>query len=171
MFEALMPTLFLDERSYAPRSLGRNGQVHVEVQRRFALEELGHPVWGMSPAAAPEPDGYREYGARPLGVRGYEDAAITPHAVALALPFAPAEAIATLRELADRYPIYGEYGFYDSVNPRTGEVGTVYLALDQSMLLLALANHLRGGVIQQHFAADPIAKRALPLLADEDFFD
>ena len=48
---------------------------------------------------------------------------------------------------------------------------TVYLALDQSMLLLALANHLRGGVIQQRFAADPIAAAALPLLADEDFFD
>jgi len=171
MFEALMPTLFLDERAFAPRSLGRNGEVHVEVQRRFALEDLGHPVWGMSPAASPDPDGYREYGAKPLGVRGYADAAVTPHAVALALPFAPKEAVAALRLLAERYPIYGEYGFYDSVNPVTGEVGTVYLALDQSMLLLAVANHLTGGVIQQRFAADPIAARALPLLADEDFFD
>jgi hypothetical protein len=171
MFEALMPTLFLDERALAPRSLGRNGEVHVEVQRRFALEDLGHPVWGMSPAASPEPDGYREYGARPLGVRGYEDSAVTPHAVALALPFAPREAAAMLRELADRYPVYGEYGFYDSVNPETGEVGTVYLALDQAMLFLAVTNHLRGGVIQQRFAADPIVARALPLIADEDFFD
>lgn len=171
MFEALMPTLFLDERTYAPRSLGRNGEVHVEVQRRFALEVLGHPVWGMSPAASPDPDGYREYGAKPLGVRSYADAAVTPHAVALALPFAPAEATATLRELARRYPIYGEYGFYDSVNPTTGEVGTAYLALDQSMLLLALANHLRDGVIQHRFASDPIAAAALPLLADEDFFN
>ena len=171
MFEALMPTLFLDERALAPRSLGRNGEVHVEVQRRFALEDLGHPVWGMSPAASPEPDGYREYGARPLGVRGYEDSAVTPHAVALALPFAPREAAAMLRELADRYAVYGEYGFYDSVNPETGEVGTVYLALDQAMLFLAVTNHLRGGVIQQRFAADPIVARALPLIADEDFFD
>ena len=128
-------------------------------------------MWGMSPAAAPDPDGYQEYGAKPLGVRSYADAAVTPHAVALALPFAPVEATAALRELATSYPIYGEYGFYDSVNPTTGEVGTVYLALDQSMLLLALANHLRGGVIQQRFAADPIAASALPLLADEDFFD
>ena len=171
MFEALMPTLFLDERALAPRSLGRNGEVHVEVQRRFAREDLGHSVWGMSPAAAPEPDGYREYGVKPLGMRGYEDAAVTPHAVALALPFAPSEAIRTLRELAEKYRVYGEYGFYDSVNPNTGEVGTVYLALDQGMLLLALANHLTGGVIQQRFAADPIAAKALSLLADEDFFD
>jgi hypothetical protein len=170
MFEALMPTLFLDERSIAPRSLGRNGEVHVELQRRFA-EDLGYPVWGMSPSASPEPDGYREYGVKPLGVRGYADAAVTPHAVALALAFAPGEAVATLRKLVDLYPIYGEYGLYDSVNPVTGEVGTAYLALDQSMLFLALANHLRDGVIQRRFAADPIAQRALPLLEAEDFFD
>jgi hypothetical protein len=171
MFEALMPTLFLDERGLAPRSLGRNGEVHVEMQRRFAQEELGYPVWGMSPAVSPEPDGYREYGVKPLGVRGYADAAVTPHATALALAFAPEAASATLRKLVDLYPIYGEYGMYDSVNPETGEVGTAYLALDQSMLFLALANHLRDGVIQRRFAADPIAAAALPLLAAEDFFD
>jgi hypothetical protein len=143
----------------------------VAVQRRFAAEELGQPFWGMSPAATPEPNGYREYGVKPLGVRGYEDAAVTPHAVALALPFEPAESVAALRRLAERYPIYGQYGFYDSVNPVTGEVGTVYLTLDQSMLFLALANYLRDGVIQKRFAADPIAARALPLLSEEDFFD
>ena len=171
MFEALMPTLFLDERALAPRSLGRNDEVHVEMQRRFAEEELGYPVWGMSPAVSPEPDGYREYGVKPLGVRGYADAAVTPHAVALALAFEPEEAAAMLRKLVDLYPIYGEYGLYDSVNPQTGEVGTAYLALDQSMLFLALANYLREGVIQRRFAADPIAAAALPLLEAEDFFD
>jgi hypothetical protein len=172
MFEALMPTLFLDERALAPRSLGRNGEVHVEVQRRFATEELGYPVWGMSPAASPEPNGYREFGARPLGVRAYEDAAVTPHAVALALAFDPRDAVATLRRMVELYPgIYGEYGLYDSVSPKTGKVGTVYLALDQTMLFLALTNYLHQGVIQQRFAADPIAAAALPLLGDEDFFD
>ena len=120
---------------------------------------------------SPEPDGYREYGVKPLGVRGYADAEVTPHATALALAFAPEAASATLRKLVDLYPIYGEYGMYDSVNPATGEVGTAYLALDQSMLFLALANHMRDGVIQRRFAADPIAAKALPLLEAEDFFD
>lgn len=171
MFEAMMPTLFLDERALAPRSLGKNGAVHVEVQRRFAVEELGQSVWGMSPAASPDPDGYREYGVPALGVRGYGDNAVTPHAVALALPFEPAEVVATLRRIAAEYRAYGEYGFYDSLDPKTGEVGTVYLALDQTMLFLALANHLRGGVIQRRFAEDPIVAAALPMLMEEDFFD
>ena len=38
------------------------------------------------------------------------------------------------------------------------------------MLFLALANHLADGVIQRHFAADPIAPSALPMLAEERFF-
>ena len=45
-----------------------------------------------------------------------------------------------------------------------------YLALDQSMILIALANHLRQGVIQRYFAADPIIQRVLPLLGAEQFF-
>jgi hypothetical protein len=171
MFEAMMPTLLVDERRLAPRSLGRNGAVHVEIQRRYALEELGVPVWGMSPAASPTPNGYAEYGVRPLGVRGYPSEAVTPHAAALALGFEPEAATANLRRLVELYPIYGEYGFYDSVDPRSGAVGEVYLALDQSMLFLALVNHLGDGVIQERFAADPIAARALSILADEDFFD
>lgn len=174
LFEALMPTLLLDERALAPRSLGRNGRVHVEVQRRYALEELGYPVWGMSPSmapGAPRESAYREYGVPVLGALGYPPLVVTPHAAALALVFEPEAATANLRRMAELYPIYGPYGFYDAVDPRSGEVVPAYLTLDQSMLFIALANHLKDGVIQRRFAADPIAARALALLPVEDFFD
>jgi hypothetical protein len=174
LFEALMPTLLVDEQALAPHSLGRNNRVHVEVQQRYALEELGYPVWGMSPCmapGAPRDDAYREFGVTELGVKGYPPGAVTPHASALALAVAPEAAIANLRRLAELYPIYGEYGFYDAVDPKSGEVVPVYLTLDQAMLFVALANHLRDGVIQRRFAQDPIAARALPLLPAEDFFD
>ena len=173
LFEALMPTLLVDEQALAPHSLGRNGRVHVEVHRRYA-EELGYPVWGMSPSMAPgvpRDDSYREFGVPALGAMGYPPGVVTPHASALALEFAPEEAIANLRRLAALYPIYGEYGFYDAVDPKSGEVVPVYLALDQAMLLIAVANHLRDGVIRERFAADPIMARALQLLPAEDFSD
>jgi hypothetical protein len=83
----------------------------------------------------------------------------------------PEAAIANLRELAARYEVYGEYGFYDAVDPTTGQVAFRYLTLDQGMLFLALANHLADHVVQRHFAADPIAARVLPLLAEERFFE
>ena len=129
-------------------------------------------MWGISPAVAPGPDGYREYGVPVLGTsKSYHDAAVTPHAVALALAVAPEAATKALHELAQRYDVYGEFGFYDSVDPKTGEVANAYLSLDQGMLFLALANHLKDGLVQKLFAADPIAQRALPILADEDFFE
>jgi hypothetical protein len=170
-FEALMPTLVLDEPRHAPTSLGINGTAQATVQRRYALETLGYPVWGMSPSATPSGVGYGEYGVRVLGSLGYPPGAVTPHASALALAVTPAEAVANLRRLAERYDIYGDFGLYDAVDPVRGEVAPAYLALDQSMILIAAANFLNGGVVQRRFAGDPIVTKVLPLLAAEKFFE
>jgi len=171
MFEALMPALLLDEARLAPDSLGANDRVHAEVQRRYALEQLGYPVWGLSPSATPQGDGYGEYGVKVLGARGYASGAVTPHASALALSVTPDAALANLRTLAAQYDIYGEYGFYDAVDPVSGAVSYKYLALDQSMLFIALANYLNDHCIQRRFAADPIMQKALPMIAAERFFE
>jgi hypothetical protein len=171
MFEALMPMLALDERAVAPKSLGRNAEVHTEVQRRFATEDLGLPVWGFSPSAQPHSIDYGEFGVPDLGMAGYRSGIVTPHASALALAIVPAEAAANLRRIAERYDAYGEYGLYDAVDPTTGAVAHAYLSLDQSMLFVAIANHLSGGAIPKRFAADPAVAPALPMLREEDFFD
>lgn len=171
MFEALMPTLLLDEPQYAPKSLGANDTVQATVQRRYAVEELGYPVWGISSSATPAGDGYSEYGAKVLGGRGYDAGAVTPYASALALSVTPEAAISNLHRLAERYEIYGEYGFYDAVDPRSGTVAYKYLSLDQSMLFIAMANYLTDHSIQKHFASDPIMQKALPVIADENFFE
>jgi hypothetical protein len=171
MFEALMPTLVIDEMRYAPRSLGRNGCAHATVQRRYTVETLGASAWGMSPATTPSGDGYGEYGIPVLGMRGYQPGVVTPHAVALALLVTPEPAVAMLRALATTYDLYGDFGFYDAVDPATGAVAHTYLSLDQAMLFIAVANRLCEGCIQGRFAADPIVQRVLPMLAAEDFFD
>ena len=169
MFEALMPTLFLDERRIAPRSLGANDAAHVKVHRRYARTVLDYPVWGMSPCMLPS-GRYAEFGVPPLGVRGYDAGVVTPHASALALATAPRAATRNLRELAQRYGLYGDFGLYDSVDPKSGEVAHVYLTLDQTMTFLALVNHLQDHVIQRTFASDPIVERVLPMVAVERFF-
>lgn len=171
MFEALMPALIVDEQRWAPQSLGANDVAHATVQRRYALETLGYPVWGMSPSAIPETGGYREYGVPVLGTRGYAPGAVTPHAAALALVATPEAAIANLRALAARFPIYGDYGYYDAVNPRSGAVARAYLTLDQAIFFLALADHLKPHCIQERFASDPIVGRVLPIIGDERFCD
>ena len=63
-----------------------------------------------------------------------------------------------------------DFGFYDAVDATTGQVAYKYLALDQSMLFLALVNHLTDHAVQRRFASDPILVRALPVIAPERFF-
>lgn len=171
MFEALMPRLVLDEDRWAPRSLGPNGHAHAQLQKIYATEVLGFPVWGMSPCIAPDTGRYREFGVRALGNHGYDESVVTPHAAALALAVTPDDAAETLMELVRRYDIYGPFGFYDSVEPATGKVAYDQLALDQLMLFLSVANHLSDGEVPNLFAEDPWVKDALPLLADERFFE
>ncbi|MEY4195607.1 MAG: hypothetical protein RLZZ226_1975, partial [Pseudomonadota bacterium] len=168
LFEALMPVLVLDELQYAPKGLGYNDRIHTAIHRQYALEDLSYPVWGMSPSSTPGTAAdYGEYGVKFLGAGGYRSGVVTPHVSALALMTEPAEATANLRTLAERYPLYGDFGLYDAVNPGTGEVAYSYLILDQAMTLIALTNHLKDHAIQRYFAADPWIKRILPLLAVE----
>jgi hypothetical protein len=49
-------------------------------------------------------------------------------------------------------------------------VNTQYLALDQGMTLIPIANYLKKGVIQEYFHKDPVGKKAKELLGQEDFF-
>ena len=166
-FEALMPAIVLDEKNLAPKGLGLNDLRHAQIQARYSLEELAEPVWGMSPCSVPE-GGYSEYGAAPLGSKGYKSGVVTPHASALTLDFTPQEAIANLRKLTELYDIYGEYGFYDAVTVKTGLVAHKYLALDQAMVFLPIVNYLTAGSIRKRFHADPVMKKAEVLLTAED---
>jgi len=171
MFEALMPTLLVDEARYAPHSLGENDRRHVLVQQRYATAHLGYPVWGMSPSTTVGRDGYSEFGVKVLGARGYAAGVVTPHATLLALPVDPDGALANLREMIRRYAVYGDFGFYDALDPVDGRVAHKYLILDQAMAFIALANHLGNHTVQERFAADPIARKALKLIGAECFFD
>ncbi len=170
MFEALMPAIILDEKKLAPRALGINDERHVKIQIQYALDRLGYPVFGMSPSCIPE-GGYSEYGVRELGMKGYKPGVVTPHATFLALEFAPKECIVNIRKMLELYNAYGEYGFYDAIDVKTGKVAVKYLCLDQAMSFLALDNYLNDGAIRKRFAADTINKRAEELLKVEDFFE
>lgn len=171
MFEALMPTLIIDEKTLAPRGLGLNNKRHVDIQIEYALEELEYPVFGMSPSSIPG-GGYSEYGVTLLGMKGYKSGVVAPYASFLALEFAPEKCVENLRKMLELYDIYGEYGFYDAIDMENGAaVATKYLCLDQAMSLIALNNFLNDGAIRKRFHADPIAKNAEKLLKEEDFFN
>ena len=170
MFEALMPTLILDEKKLARKGLGLNDERHAKIQADYALQKLGYSIFGMSPSCVPE-GGYSEYGVKSLGMKGYKAGVVTPHATFLALEFIPNEAVKNIRTMLEKYNAYGEYGFYDSINVETGQVAMEYMCLDQAMSFIALNNYLNNGAIRRRFHNDPIAKKAEELLKVENFFE
>jgi hypothetical protein len=169
MFEALMPTLVLDERSLAPKGFGLNDKRMVDLQIQYA-HVMHYPVWGISPCATPN-DGYGVYGVQQLATSKYsEDGTITPHASFLALGFEPSTAYQNLETMKGKYPIMGPYGFFDSLNVKTKTVTRSYLTLDEGMILVSIDNYVNHGRIQSYFMKDPVGKNPRTLLTGEDFY-
>jgi len=192
MFEALMVPLFVPEDAWAPRSWGLNHPHYVQAQRAHGLEEAGYGYWGFSPAASPR-GGYQVYGVNALGTStggylSYEvgppvparsgtpatrltHGIVTPYASFLALRYAPHEAVANLRALCKEFPIYTPIGFLDSVDVSTGLASGCILAVDQGMIMAAIANALADDAMQHAFSDGPIEQAIRPLVAQEEFFD
>lgn len=188
MFEALMVPLFVPEDRWAPGSWGLNHPLYARAQVEYGLNEANYGFWGFSPSESPH-GGYREYGVAPLSTKpiGYPSGdlagsgepargpsaplhgVVTPHASFLALPFLPNEAMLNLRTLERKFPAYGPFGFYDSVDVSSGKVADGVLALDQGMILAAIANHLADDILRRHLCDGQIEQVIRPLIAQEQF--
>ena len=100
----------------------------------------------------------------------YTNGVVTPHAAFLALRYAPAATLADLGKLADDFPgLYTDWGFRDSVNVQTGAVSDSYLALDQGMIMAAIANELGDDVLRRAFVGPDVERAIRPLIAIERF--
>ncbi|MFC6022631.1 glucoamylase family protein [Plantactinospora solaniradicis] len=195
MFEALMPDLFVPEDRWGPRSWGRNHPATVAGQIAHGMTDARYGYWGFSPASDPF-GGYREWGVdamgmdtlgyasdveranydagfgecRPAGPQpSYGDGVVTPHAVFLALRYAPREAVRNLARLRADFDVYGSGGFYDAVAVRSGTVARRYLALDQGMIMGALGNELADDDVRKAFVTPQFERAIRPLLAMETF--
>jgi hypothetical protein len=195
MFEALMPDLFVPEDHWAPKSWGRNHPATVRGQIEHGLNDAKYGYWGFSPASNPF-GGYGVYGVEAMGMDPggypsdkegtnydpglgdcrpagppvtYGDGVVTPHAVFLAMRYAPRESVDTLAKLKKNLGAYGPGGFYDSVAVRSGTVAKRHLSLDQGMVMGSLGNVLLRENIRRYFASPDIERKLRPLLAMEEF--
>jgi hypothetical protein len=173
MFEALMVTLFIPEADWAPQGWGVNHPLYVRASIENATVDGRLAAWGSSPSSIPG-GGYRVYGVPPLSVDGRKsdptgDTVMTPHASFLALPYAPREAMKNVEVLAGRFHAYGSHGFLDSVDVASGRVAECELAIDQGMIMAAVANVLAEGTLQRAFCEGKIAEVIRPLIAPERF--
>jgi hypothetical protein len=180
MFEGLMANEVVPETTWGQHSFGLADERTAQVQIKYATEQLHDPVWGMSPSSTADDTG--NYGG--FGVEGLQfpqgeqlsqcstcaqETTVTPHASFLALDVAPQAAYANIEKLRSLYPdsYTHDGGFYDAVNPSTGQVGHRRLVLDQSMIMAALDNALNHRQLQQWFAMDPSADAARQVLQAE----
>ncbi len=189
MFEELMPNLFVPEETWGPRSWGRNHPLHVRAQRLHGMVEARYGYWGFSPCSNPA-GGYREYGVDALGMNPtgyfsdqqktdydaetnphprYGNGVVTPHAGFLAMMHEPQAAYDNLGKIERDLHCYGPGGFYDAVATRSGRIARRYLALDQAMILGALANVGLHGRLRHWFSTPDVERALRPALAMEQF--
>ena len=57
MFEGLMANLVVPETTWGPHSFGLDDVRWAQVQVKYATQELGYPVWGMSPSSTADDTG------------------------------------------------------------------------------------------------------------------
>ncbi|WP_048699883.1 glucoamylase family protein [Nostocoides australiense] len=171
MFEALMPDLFVPEGHWAPDTFGRNHSDTVACHREFGLEDKRYGYWGFSSCAHPG-GGYSEFGVRPIAwlPRGYPstkggEGIVTPHAAALALPYAAQPAEENLSRIESELGCYGPGGFVDSVGVVSRRTADGYLAVDQACVLAALANLDADGCLQRWFVTPDVEASLRPLVA------
>ena len=175
MFEALMVSLFVPEAEWAPQGWGVNHPLYVRASIENARNEGKLAAWGASPSSVPGTgDAYGIYGVSPLRADGQRaqtvgESVVTPHASFLALPFATREALDNIEILAGRFKAYGSLGFLDAVDVASGQVAECELALDQGMIMAALANVLGDRTLQRAFTDGQVALVIRPLIAPEQF--
>jgi Putative glucoamylase len=191
--EAMMPNIVVPETSWGTRSFGLADARTVEVQIKYATQQLHYKVWGMSPSStADDTRNYAAYGVEGLAFPYYglgadashpnerlaqcqdpacdAETVVTPYASFIAMDVAPQQAYGNIQALRTDYPgLYGPVGFFDAVNPTTGAVGHRDLVLDQSMIMGALDNALNDRAIQRDFARDPVSWAAHTYLSLETF--
>lgn len=173
-FEALMAPLVVPEAAWGQRNFGLNDVNYAEASILYAKKALKYSVWGLSPASTPGITGsYTAYGAYPMGSGGtgnaYANTAVTPYASFLALPFLPQQSFRNIEKLMSMPQVYGQYGFYDSVDPLTGVVAPRYLVLDQGIIMAGIDDALMHGGLQRYYAVDPVAQRIKPYLQMDSF--
>jgi cyclic beta-1,2-glucan synthetase len=173
MFEYLMPLLHL--RSHANSLLDRSLRAAVRIQQTYA-RECGVP-WGVSEAAYAVRNDLMHYQYRAFGVPALsacpdrpDRLVVAPYASMLALMVARREAVANLRALA-ALGCVGRHGFFESADYShegrgPAEIIRSCMAHHQGMGLLAIANALLNGRMQERFHSDPLVQATEFLLEE-----
>lgn len=145
----------------------RNSALATHAHRRFCAElgdefsHYSHELWGIT--ASESPKGYVVWGGPPR--QGPIDGSVVPCAAGGSLPFLPADTIATLRGMRERFgsKAWGRFGFTDAFNPATGWSSRDYVGINTGITLL-MAENARTGFVWDLFMKNPEARTAMQMV-------
>jgi cyclic beta-1,2-glucan synthetase len=170
MFEYMMPALWM--RNFPNTLISRSLESAVHIQK----EHVRDIPWGISESGFAKMDplgrySYQAWGIPDLALKyGAEDGpVISPYSSFLAMPVMREESISNLRRMADLNWV-GAYGFYEAADYTQGtkpELVRSWMAHHQGMCLLAVANLLKDGIIQEWFHGTPRVRAAELLLHEK----
>ena len=166
MFEYLMPMLLAGnfENTILDQSC------HAAVRCQIAYGKNKGVPWGISESSYYRFDAGMHYQYKAFGVPGLgfkrgleEELVVAPYASILALPIAPVEVLANMKDLKD-HDLLGRYGFYESIDftesrlPAGKESAVIhsYMAHHQGMILLSIGNFLDHNCMVRRFRAEPL---------------
>ncbi len=177
MFEYMMPAIWMKTYPRTLLDLSQYGAV-LSQQEFTAANRI---PWGISESSFATRDAAGNYGYHAFGIpqlaifHGDVDAlVISPYSTFLALNTSTKAALRNLRRMAHE-GWFGDYGFYESADYSASrdrrwrheyELIRLWMAHHQGMSLLAIANFLADGVVQDWFHSHPRVQ-ATELLLDE----
>ncbi|REH32998.1 uncharacterized protein DUF3131 [Kutzneria buriramensis] len=173
MYQALAPAMVVPEQTLAPESLGLNNRNSALTQGAYAQFRAKTPVWGWSAATSPTgKQRYTNYGATALAINQGEvpDDVTTPSAAFLALPVIPELAFANIKQFISSFPmVYNQYGMLDGVVARKGDLAPRFMAISQTIILMAIDNAVDHDQLQGYFGASSYSKALFPYLSMERY--
>jgi len=146
---------------FDPRDKSDNHCNYFENSRNISLINRAHCI--------ANPKGFADYSKLVWGLtasvnpRGYsahsptnDNGTIAPTAAISAMPYTPAESIATLKHLYHTYgkKLWGHLGFRDAFNPQENWFSATHLAIDQGPIVIMIENH-RSALCWNLFMANP----------------
>ena len=141
---------------YGVDALGMNPDGYFSNEDRTGVDRGFPGCEGRDPQPDPEPE-------------AYTNGVVTPHAVFLALRWAPKQVVANLERLRRDFDVYTDKGFLDSVNVDTGAVSPAYLSLDQGIIMAAIGNALAHDFLRELFTGRGYTRTLAPLVGMERF--
>ena len=157
-FEYYMPLIFM--RSYSNTLLDESYHFAHFCQKEYMKEVNPNLPWGISESAYAELDDGLNYKYKAFAtpyLKMIEDKeqriVISPYASILAIDVNPKDVYKNLEKLND-LGMYSDLGYYESYDYDKDEKVLSYFAHHQGMILSALANHLKDGVIRNYFHKD-----------------